>query len=179
MGDWEKLINTGLRVSETTLLNKEVDQNVPLSREVEHMGNYIDIQQMRFGDKISVMLGELPEAAGTFRVPKLILQPIVENAYNYGMADILQDGRIAVSYEIRDGFLYIAVEDNGGGGDEEKLELMREYIKDHQGRAAGHALSNIDRRLKLAYGAGSGVLLEKSDLGGLKVVLKLDMSVQL
>lgn len=160
-------------------LNKEVNQNVPLSREAEHMENYIDIQQMRFGDKITVRLGELPAPAGSFLVPKLILQPVVENAYNYGMADILQDGQIAVDYEIRDGFLYIAVEDNGGGGTEENLEQMREYIRDYQGRAAGHALSNIDRRLKLAYGEGSGVLLERSDLGGLKVVLKLDMSVSL
>ncbi|MCI8543359.1 MAG: hypothetical protein HFH95_08605 [Lachnospiraceae bacterium] len=134
---------------------------------------------MRFGDKITVRLGELPAPAGSFLVPKLILQPVVENAYNYGMADILQDGQIAVDYEIRDGFLYIAVGDNGGGGIEENLEQMREYIRDYQGRAAGHALSNIDRRLKLAYGEGSGVLLERSDLGGLKVVLKLDMSVPL
>ena len=143
------------------------------------MINYIDIQQMRYGDKITVTLGELPDTAGSFQVPKLILQPIVENAYNYGMADILHDGRIAVSYEIREGFLYIAVEDNGGGGSEEKLAQMREHVRDYQGRAAGHALSNIERRLKLAYGEDSGILLEKSDLGGLKVSLKLDMSVRL
>lgn len=160
-------------------LNKEVNQNIPLSREVEHMMNYIDIQQMRFGDKITVTLGELPESAVSFQVPKLILQPIVENAYNYGMADILQDGRIAVSYEIREGFLYIAVEDNGGGGSEENLTQMREYVGDYQGRAAGHALSNIERRLKLAYGEDSGILLEKSELRGLKVTLKMDMSVLL
>lgn len=160
-------------------LNKEVNQNIPLSREVEHMINYIDIQQMRFGDKITVTLGELPDIVSSFQVPKLILQPIVENAYNYGMADILQDGRIAVSYEIREDFLYITVEDNGSGGSEENLSRMREYIKDYQGRAAGHALSNIERRLKLAYGEDSGILLEKSSLGGLKVSLKLDMSVTL
>ncbi len=160
-------------------LNKEVDQNIPLEREAEHMMNYIDIQQMRFGDKVSVKVGQLPEEAAAFRVPKLILQPVVENAYNYGMADILQDGQITVSYQIQDSFICVAVEDNGSGAEEEHLTQMRAYIRDYQGRAAGHALSNIDRRLKLAFGEDSGILLEKSALGGLKVVLKLDRSVAL
>lgn len=104
-------------------LNKETEQNIPLAREAEHMQNYINIQQMRFGDKITVQMGAYPESCGDFRVPKLILQPVVENAYNYGMADILKDGMIAVGYEIREGFLYIAVEDNGSGGEPENLEL--------------------------------------------------------
>ncbi len=160
-------------------LNKEVEQNIPLSREAEHMGNYIDIQQMRFGDKITVEVEKLPEGAAAFLVPKLILQPVVENAYNYGMADILQDGRIQVGYEIKEGFLYIRIEDNGSGGSEENLERMREYIRDYQGRAAGHALSNIERRLKLSFGEESGIFLEKSSLGGLLVTLRMDMSVLL
>ena len=112
-------------------------------------------------------------------MPKLILQPVVENAYNYGMADILQDGRIQVGYEIKEGFLYIRIEDNGSGGSEENLERMREYIRDYQGRAAGHALSNIERRLKLSFGEESGIFPEKSSLGGLLVTLRMDMSVLL
>lgn len=160
-------------------LNKEVDQNIPLSREVEHMENYIDIQQMRFGDKITVDRGVLPEQAAGYRVPKLILQPVIENAYNYGMANILKDGRIRVSYQIEAAFLTIVIEDNGGGGNEENIRQMQEYIEDYKGRAAGHALSNIERRLKLAFGETSGILLEKSDMGGLKVCLRFDMSIQI
>lgn len=160
-------------------LNKEVDQNIPLSKEAEHMMNYVSIQQMRFGDKIAVTVGEIPQEAASFKVPKLILQPVMENAYNYGMADILQDGQIRVGYEVSEGFLCVSVEDNGGGAAAENLERMREYIEDYQGRAAGHALSNIARRLRLAYGEGSGVQLEKGELGGLKVVLRMNLSVQL
>lgn len=160
-------------------INKEVEQNIPLSREVEHMKNYIDIQQMRFGDKITVEVGQLPESVAEFHVPKLILQPLIENAYNYGMADILEDGQIRVSYLVEGSFLDIVAEDNGGGGSEEALEKMQEGIRDYQGRAAGHALSNIERRLKLAYGEESGILLERSGLGGLKVILRLNLEVQL
>lgn len=159
-------------------LSREADLYIPLSREAEHMENYMNIQQMRFGDKITVQTGELPAEAAEFSVPKLILQPLVENAYQYGMASILQDGRIAVSYEIRDGFLFIAVEDNGSGLDEETLLRMRESLRDCSG-GAEHALSNIKRRIVLAFGENSGLSMERSGLGGLKAVLKLDLSVEL
>ncbi len=158
-------------------LNKEVEQNIPLEKEVEHMRNYIDIQQMRFGDKITVYLGEIPEETAEFRVPKLILQPIVENAYNYGVKNLLQDGRITVIFEKKEGFLFICIEDNGEGGNEANLVRMREAIRDYQGSAAGHALPNIDRRLHLAFGDDSGLSVECGQWGGLRVVMKMNLSV--
>ena len=111
-------------------LNKEVEQNIPLSREVEHMENYIDIQQMRFGDKITVHKGQLPESAAGFLVPKLILQPVIENAYNYGMSDILKDGQIAISYSLKEPYLCIVIEDNGGGaGAEISFTYFEKFTK--------------------------------------------------
>lgn len=157
-------------------INKEVNQNIPLQREVEHMQNYIDIQQMRFGDKITVEHEALPAGVSEYRVPKLILQPIVENAYNYGMKDILEDGKIWIHYVKTETQLEIWIEDNGGGGTEEHLKEMQENIRDYEGRAAGHALSNIERRLKLAYGEGSGLAAQKSELGGVAMILQLDLT---
>ena len=87
--------------------------------------------------------------------------------------------RQAISYSLKEPYLCIVIEDNGGGGSSENIDRMREYIQDYQGRAAGHALSNIERRLKLAYGETSGILLEQSELGGLKVTLRIDMRVTL
>lgn len=160
-------------------INKEVKQNIPLQREVEHMQNYIDIQQMRFGDKITVEQEELPSEVAEYRVPKLILQPIVENAYNYGMKDILEDGKIRIRYEKTEKTFSIWIEDNGGGGTAEHLEEMQEAIRDYEGRAAGHALSNIERRLKLAYGESSGLFVQQSELGGVALVLQLDLEKHL
>lgn len=157
-------------------INKEVNQNIPLQREVEHMQNYIDIQQMRFGDKITVEHEALPAGVSEYRVPKLILQPIVENAYNYGMKDILEDGKIWIHYVKTETQLEIWIEDNGGGGTEEHLKEMQENIRDYEGRAAGHALSNIERRLKLAYGEGSGLAAQRSELGGVAMILRLDLT---
>jgi len=158
-------------------LNKEVEQNVELIKEVEHMQNYINIQQMRFGDKISVYVESLPQEVEQFKVPKLILQPLLENAYNYGMKNTVSDGEIRVSYRLDEKELQIIVEDNGGYVTEESLQEMRESICDYQGRAAGHALTNIERRLKLAYGESSGIKLAISPLGGLQICLQIDLCV--
>lgn len=159
-------------------LNKEVDQTIELEKEAEHMNTYIQIQQMRFGDKITVETEDLPEGVRSYRVPKLILQPLVENAYNYGMKDTIRDGRIRIQYRMdeEEQMLWIIVEDNGKGGTEENLEQMRLNMQDYKGHAAGHALSNISRRLKLAYGNDSGMMLEISELGGVKVILQLDLT---
>lgn len=153
-------------------LNKEVEQNIELAREAEHMENYINIQQMRFGDKITVTLAEMPQEIRNWKVPKLILQPVVENAYNYGMKDVIADGKIMISYLVEGNKASIIIEDSGSGS-LGNLEQIRENIRDYKGRAAGHALSNIERRLKLAYGEDCGLLLEHSGLGGLKVSVRL------
>ena len=160
-------------------LNKETNQVIPLAAEVEHMNNYIDIQQMRFGDKITVQRQELPEDVKSFKVPKLILQPVIENAYGYGLASLLADGRLNISYRMEDKILYIDIEDNGDVLTSDVLERMRENIYAGKGEALNHALANIHRRILLAFGQDNGVLLDIGSMGGLKVTLRLDTSILL
>lgn len=158
-------------------LNKETSPVIALASEVEHMENYIDIQQMRFGDKIIVEKQELPEEVKYFKVPKLILQPIIENAYGYGLASLLQGGLLRISYRMDAEILYIDIEDNGDTLTRDHLELMKERIYAEKGEALNHALANIHRRLLLAFGEPNGVLLELGSMGGLKVTLRLDTSI--
>lgn len=168
-------------------LNRETAQNIVLEKEVEHMQNYIEIQQMRFGDKITVISDPLPEDVKAFRVPKLILQPLIENAYNYGVKDLLSDGQIRIRYykEVRTTdkeavqYLHIMVEDNGTSLTDDGLAGIREKIADYEGQSAGHALTNINRRLLLAFGEGSGLQVARSELGGLQCDLVMDMRVVL
>ena len=169
-------------------LNKETEQNITLEKEADHMKNYIEIQQMRFGDKITVECEPLPESVRAFKVPKLILQPLIENAYNYGVRDLLAEGLIRIRFrtdekKADDGtartYLHILVEDNGESVSDSDLERIRKNISDYQGEAAGHALTNIDRRLRLAFGEDSGLTADRSDLGGLKIELVMNMGIQL
>ncbi len=159
-------------------LNKETAQAIPLQTEAAHMENYIEIQQMRFGDRISVALAPVPEEAATHKVPKLILQPIIENAYNHGLKDTLANGLLKVSYRLEAERLLIIVEDNGKFPPEQ-LEPLRARLRAYEGEAANHAMANIDRRLALAYGSDCGVFLAVSPMGGLQVTLKLNTAVHL
>ncbi len=160
-------------------LNKQTSLSIPLQEEAAHMVNYIEIQQMRFGDKISVDIQELPREAATFKVPKLILQPVVENAYGYGLSSLLSGGILRVRYELRDELLYIRVADNGSGMDAALLQRLRKQITAFNGESVNHALTNINRRLMLAYGEGCGLNLRLSDLGGLEVELVMNRKVNI
>ena len=142
------------------------------------MENYVEIQQMRFGERIAVSIAPVPEDAASFRVPKLILQPILENAYNHGLKDKLAGGLLRVSYRREAEYLLIVVEDNGDFNPEQ-LEALRARVCDHEGEGAHHAMTNISRRLALAYGSDCGVLLAVGPLGGLQVTLKLNRTVHL
>ncbi len=156
-------------------INKEQSNSVALEVEAEHMNNYIDIQQMRFGDKIQARVEAVPDELRALKVPKLILQPLIENAYNYGLANKLSDGIIRVAYRVSEGFLEICVEDNGEEAGDGLIVQLNERLEKGEAQEKNHALMNIDRRLKLAYGDGSGVRICRSGLGGLQVVLRIGM----
>lgn len=160
-------------------LNKETSAVITLAGEAEHMENYIEIQQMRFGDKISVDIQKVPEEVASFRVPKLILQPVAENAYNYGLRNVLEGGRLSVRYHLEGNFLYIDIEDNGGKMDEATLEAIAQQMNTFTGEALNHALTNIQRRLMLNYGQGSGLELSIGAEKGLRIRMILDINVKL
>lgn len=160
-------------------INKETHLDVDLANEVAHMENYIEIQQMRFGDKISVKKGVLPPQVRNIKVPKLILQPIIENAYNYGLKDTLEGGLLQISYRQDGNFLYIEIEDNGNALTPEKLEHMRRQIYSYEGDAINHALTNIQRRLMLSFGSDCGLTLSIGGSGGLRAVLCINTNVQM
>lgn len=160
-------------------INKETSMDVSLADEVAHMENYIEIQQLRFGDKIKVEKEPVPESVAGIKVPKLILQPIIENAYNYGLKDKLDNGLLSIRYQLEGALLSIIIEDNGGNLTAEKLEQIRLQSHTYEGDARNHALTNIQRRLMLAFGEHCGVTLEIGASGGLLVKLLIDTGVQL
>lgn len=153
-------------------INKKTKDFIPLSEEIEHMNNYIEVQQMRFGDKIFVNKESISNEIKDFLVPKLILQPLIENAYNYGLANKLENGLIKISYKMKDSLIKIYIEDNGEDVNENLISSMTETLKyTHKGE--NHALNNIHRRLKLAFGEFSGIMVDKSSLGGIRVILNI------
>ena len=154
-------------------INKESKNFIPLKDEIAHMKNYIDIQQMRFSDKIAVKQEPLPDDIKEVTVPKLILQPLIENAYNYGLADKLEAGLIRITFKSDNSSVEISVEDNGDSADDVLIGQMRNQLTDNHNNGENHALFNIHKRLSLAYGNQYGLSVNQSSLGGIQVILKI------
>ena len=143
-----------------------------LEREADHAKAYANIQMIRFGDRIRVEFGEILQEARALPVPRIILQPLLENAFEHGFRDVENDGLLRVSYQPCPGGLRIVVEDNGCF-DSEAAERLRTLLMDDDVGVETTALINIHRRLRLRFGEGSGVDIGKSNLGGMMITLTL------
>lgn len=146
---------------------------IALSEEVSYAGLYADIQMTRFSNRITIQVDEVPQQFQDRQVPRLILQPLIENALAYGLERKKADGRLRVSFEARGETLLIYVEDNGGGIPEETLEELKRRLSVKTEEAGMSGLSNIHRRLANRYGGESGLKLEALP-DGLRVILTID-----
>ena len=154
-------------------ITRNASDEVPLESEVRHASTYVDIQNMRFSNRIDVSFGDIPEGCGQTAVPRLILQPLLENAYKHGLEKKLRNGKIEVGFR-RDGRLIVAaVEDNGETLTDEGLEALARSLQ-HQGPNTEYTgLLNVHRRLRLRFGEEAGVAVSRGALGGLRVEIRI------
>ena len=149
--------------------------DVLLSREVEHARIYTDIQAMRFISRISVEFGQLPEECSQLYVPRLILQPIIENAFEHGLENKAQGGRLSISFSFSENCFDAVVEDNGDSMSEEELNALNQVLEDDDkiDSIENTGVINIHRRISYKFGKDSGIYFERSGLGGLKAVIRI------
>ncbi len=168
--DWERAGRFSRYMGEYfRYITRSAQQTLPLSREVEHARIYAEIQGMRFDGRIRVEFGDLPEQLKEMNVPKLILQPILENAFEHGMREKIADGLVRVQFEMEGFGCRIQVEDNGEELTDERLEALRASLDAPEGEMT--ALRNIHRRLNIVLPQCGGIHLSRSPLGGLQVTL--------
>ncbi|WP_394136566.1 sensor histidine kinase [Cytobacillus oceanisediminis] len=156
-------------------MNMEEDM-VPLLKEIEHTKAYLLLQKERFGDQLQFSF-KLDEEAMKIQVPKMILQPIVENYFKHGFDAREKTGEIKIACRQDEFFLDIIVEDNGTGVSETRLdEIQRNLINDQigqKGEETNIGLKNVYVRLKLYYGDRAYLQLRNFEQGGLLVSIKL------
>ena len=146
-------------------------QTVSLENEVEHSKIYVEIMQIRFDGQIRVRY-QVEEAALALQVPKLILQPLLENAIQHGIScRECQEGTIRVRVFRRGGFLILEVTDTGAGMDKEALAALLASLASPQGRT-GYGMRNVDRRIRYAFGEGSGLRVRSIAGRGTKVEIR-------
>ncbi|WP_308638251.1 sensor histidine kinase [Paenibacillus silvisoli] len=157
-------------------ITRNGSDDVPLDAEIKHSRTYVEIQNIRFArSRITVEFGELPAGCGDMRVPRLILQPFIENAYQYGLETKRRDGRIAVTMIEQDGKLLMSVEDNGEKLTNADLQSIEANLVNHGTDMEYTGMLNVHRRLKIRFGGEYGVSVARGEMGGMKATLKLPM----
>jgi LytS/YehU family sensor histidine kinase len=132
-------------------------QQVPLEEELEFAQKYLDIQRVRFADRLRVSV-DVPKELLPAQVPSLILQPMVENAVKHGIAKRVQGGAIRIAALRSDGMVTLSVYNDGPG-------LPPGWEKTH----SGIGISNVRTRLQSLYGSEFKLSLKNQDPDGVEV----------
>jgi two-component system sensor histidine kinase YesM len=146
---------------------------IPLEQELNHAKVYGAIQEIRFSNRISIEYTVEGDMTG-WRVPRLIIQPVLENAFVHGHEHTEENGRIAVRICCDPGSLTVTVEDNGEGIGAERLAHVRQSLTYRHDETDTHGIANVHRRLALLYGSASGVHIEQCPEGGIAVTLRIE-----
>lgn len=144
---------THLSVFFRTVLSKGEDV-ITLHDEVLHTKSYLEIQQIRYSDILDYTI-ELPQDMEEIRLPKMTLQPLVENALYHGVKEKRGKSSIWITFEDAGKEIVIQVKDDGIGMTEDRLREVQEGLKNNQ--SVGFGMSAVEGRLKLYYGEEYGL----------------------
>lgn len=143
----------------------DVQHLVTLSDELDNVENYFTIQKFRFGEKLDMNLELYDEELLGARIPKLVLQPLVENAIVHGLECKVGQGVVTLIVENSGKTLFIRVRDDGVGMDEEKIKELNHVFSSQDktkkryqhAQKGGIALPNVNSRIKLLFGEDYGL----------------------
>ena len=139
-------------------------QEVSLKEELEFLRGYLEIEQIRFQDRLRVDFAVEKETLDA-KVPNLILQPLVENAIRHGIAPLASAGEIVIETRRRNNFVELAVSDNGAGFD------------DSTKASNGIGLKNTQERLEKLYGENQRFEITSKAEGGLQIKIKIPFRI--
>ena len=148
-----------------------MQQSVTFSDELDNVENYFTVQKCRFGDKLSLEVEMENEELLEARMPKLILQPLVENAIVHGLEGKIEDGTVRIIIENSEKTLFLRVRDDGVGMSEEDVEALNRRLSQAGGetpetvnmsslprkKRGGIALANVNTRVRLMFGDDYGL----------------------
>ncbi len=179
------LINGDKDVAELAkMLSKVMRHNLkvkgelmPVTDELTMVRYYMQIQDYRFGDRISYSINADDEVLKNYMMIPLTIQPFVENAYVHGLEGKESGGNISVTAEITDegtgGILKITIADNGLGMDEKTIEQVKRSLNDMDSSIDHIGVRNVASRIRLLYGPPYGVDVESVKDEGTVVLLRM------
>ncbi|MED3841121.1 MULTISPECIES: sensor histidine kinase [Niallia] len=150
---------------------------VPLSKELKHTQSYLSLQKQRFEDELNIILIIEP-STHEIVVPKMLLQPIIENCFKHGFSNKMEGARITIRAYTEDDDLVIIVEDNGIGVSSERLQTIHKKLyyeerrkEDKERESIG--LNNIYDRLQLYYEGQASFVIDSIEKKEFTVMIRI------
>ncbi|MDR2025746.1 MAG: sensor histidine kinase [Hungatella sp.] len=151
---------------------------IPLETELEHIRNYIIIQNMRY-DQIITLNIRVPEQYKDLQIPKLTLQPLIENSIYHGLK--IKEGKsgtIWIDLTESGEAVTLFVSDSGNGMSRETIEEMNDSISAYK-ESFGYGVRNVHKRIELIFGSGYGLRFDSNASGGVTVNIRLPLKSNL
>lgn len=145
---------------------------IPLADELSHVECYLYIQKVRYEEKLNYTI-DCPEGLSAYRINKLVLQPLVENAIYHGIKQKRGIGHIAVTVREQDDLLRIEIADDGAGMPQAHCDTLNASLSsssmeyDH-----GYGIFNVNDRIRLSHGEKYGLSYRINELGGVTVTIR-------
>lgn len=153
-------------------LTREAADERTLLQEHMHIRDYIRVQSVRFGGRIQCRIDSPPEKHCELKMPRLTLQPIVENCFSHAFNHMAAGGILSIRYAEEDGMIRIVIENNGAI-DDETIELLCRKPELYNNDTEASGLTNVHLRLRYRYGSMAGLSFKRGAMGGLEVTVNI------
>ncbi|HEY9060411.1 MAG TPA: sensor histidine kinase [Pseudobacteroides sp.] len=164
----------------SSIIDANLDRNnekmIPIRRELDYIDNYNLLIQKRFGKKIR-FIKSIDDDALDYKIPKLLIQPLIENSIYHGLETKKGGGTVELIISIEEDMLLIIVADDGKGIDDETLKKLKqsleENVENQYESRTKIGIMNVHRRIKLIYGSDFGLKIFSEAGKGTTIILKL------
>lgn len=186
--NWKAKLNGVEDISEmvtalSSIIDANLDRNnekmIPIKKELEYIDNYNLLIQKRFGKKIA-FVKYIDDEALLYKIPKLLIQPLIENAIYHGLETKKGGGTVELIITIEEGTVLIVIADDGTGIDDVTLNKLKESLeKNDENQYESRTkigIMNVHRRIRLIYGDEYGLKIFSEANMGTTIILKLPFS---
>ncbi|MFV0362605.1 MAG: sensor histidine kinase [Suipraeoptans sp.] len=149
------------------------ESNVKIRDEIRNLEDYLFIQSYRYGDKLSHQI-LIDDSLLDILVPRLLIQPILENAIVHGIEEKLDAGNITIRFWAVEQDLYIQIEDDGVGMTEKDIiQILNEDVESKKSNHTSIGVVNVNKRIQMSYGSEYGLAIQSSLGAGTKMTIHI------
>ncbi|HKM06428.1 MAG TPA: sensor histidine kinase [Sphaerochaeta sp.] len=183
---WYILLEDTKEASQTvvelgSLLRSSLDLGegiITVQEEIEFIGKYISLQKRRMGDRVHAKFEIDPDVLSV-RIPRLLFQPVVENAIMHGLEKKIGRGNLLIRCYKEQGYLHFVTKDDGLGMREKLARHLSKYQETVDVTEGGSGLQNLIRRLHLYYGDSAGIEVTSSEGAGTQISIYINLMIGL